>query len=292
MELEILKMKKLYSLLAAITLVYGCTKEANIKLPEPEEKLVVTCFISPEESLISVLVNTSKPRYNTSWQANTEIKDAAIVIRSAEGAATIPYVDSLHLYAIETSEFPILPGKTYTLEAKSNDKSCSAVTTVPTDTLHIRNLTVSLQFSKDSTALDAAYSTQVADIPGQTNYVSIFQRHLLLMPYDSLYNQPGDMLNPGYGIFEDDEKQPRENYGAFTQAYSARSSEKIRYDSFIVEVWALNCSREFYLYNRSVQEAAWTTGNPFSDPVMVYTNMNNGFGCFGAYRLSKRIQVK
>ena len=57
--------------------------------------------------------------------------------------------------------------------------------------------------------------------------------------------------------------------------------------SAVVNVSVLNCSKDFYLYNKSVQESDGIGGNPFTDPVQVYTNIQNGFGCFGAYNIDK-----
>ena len=56
-----------------------------------------------------------------------------------------------------------------------------------------------------------------------------------------------------------------------------------------VLIEALNCSRDFYLYNRSLQQSAGTGGNPFADPVLIHTNIQGGFGCFGSFYRTRRI---
>ena len=62
-----------------IGIFYACEKEANVKIPETEPKPVLVCFISPEDSLISVSLTNSIPLYT--GNANNypyEIKNATI----------------------------------------------------------------------------------------------------------------------------------------------------------------------------------------------------------------------
>tara|TARA_Y100000385_G_scaffold189553_1_gene195829 strand:- start:69 stop:941 length:873 start_codon:yes stop_codon:yes gene_type:complete len=50
-----------------------------------------------------------------------------------------------------------------------------------------------------------------------------------------------------------------------------------------------SCSEEYYLYNKSYQTAVDTEGNPFAQPVQVYSNINNGHGVFGGFQVSSKI---
>ena len=50
-----------------------------------------------------------------------------------------------------------------------------------------------------------------------------------------------------------------------------------------------SCSEEYYLYNKSYQTAIETEGNPFAQPVQVYSNINNGHGIFGGFQVSSKI---
>ena len=44
-----------------------------------------------------------------------------------------------------------------------------------------------------------------------------------------------------------------------------------------------NVSREYYLYKRSFALHEWVQGNPFAEPVPVFTNIENGFGIFAGF---------
>lgn len=50
-----------------------------------------------------------------------------------------------------------------------------------------------------------------------------------------------------------------------------------------------SCSEEYYLYNKSYQTAIEAEGNPFTQPVQVYSNINNGHGIFGGFQVSSKI---
>lgn len=44
-------------------------------------------------------------------------------------------------------------------------------------------------------------------------------------------------------------------------------------------------SREGYLYRKTVQEYENSNGDPFSEPVVIYSNIENGYGIFAGYSL-------
>ena len=272
----------------------ACRKEAKIKLPEQEEKLVLTCFISPDDTVITAIVRTSKPKYvaHTGWGSDGDVISNADVRISRDGAsAVMPYDDVYHCYFLPSRDFPILPNVTYSISATTPDgKFASGATTVPFDTLKIEKFDLALNFSPDSTELDITASGVAADIPGKTNYVGLYYRQFIF-PSDSQQHNY-DFIDYGNGTFEDDERQERRQFRLQQQMYSMGGNMKVNYAGIFAEFWVLNCSKDFYLYNRSVQLAAYSGANPFGDPVMVYTNISNGFGCFGSYRVSKREMIK
>ena len=51
--------------------------------------------------------------------------------------------------------------------------------------------------------------------------------------------------------------------------------------SIVVELRSI--SKEVYLYNSSYNNQRWSRDDPFSEPIFVYSNIENGFGIFGAY---------
>jgi len=50
---------------------------------------------------------------------------------------------------------------------------------------------------------------------------------------------------------------------------------------YIIELLSLN--KAGYLYRRSVEDYRNSKGDPFSEPVLIYSNIENGFGIFAGY---------
>lgn len=285
-------MKKAAFYLLFVLLLGGCTKKAKISLPEREEKLVVTSFISPDDTTLLVVVRSSTPKfsYSSFGNENETIGDAQVMISAPGRALTIPLDPIFRVYWAKTKDFPIHPGETYTLVVTAwNGERVRATTTVPLDTLQILAFEGDLQKSEgmqNNHRMDISYSFEVSDQPGVTNYVAMYHRKNMLIGNDSSGFFGGfDYFDFGTGIFDDDEHE------AATSYHGSSRSEMYLDSSFAVEIdlHVLNSSREFYLYNRSVQQSLFVGDNPFAEPVLVYSNVEGGFGCFGSYRCTKRV---
>ncbi|NQY66446.1 MAG: DUF4249 family protein [Flavobacteriales bacterium] len=63
--------------------------------------------------------------------------------------------------------------------------------------------------------------------------------------------------------------------------------------NMLVRVNLYNISRELFFYNRSFELYNESYGNPFAQPVQVYSNIENGFGIFaGRNKSYKEISVE
>jgi hypothetical protein len=63
-------------------------------------------------------------------------------------------------------------------------------------------------------------------------------------------------------------------------------------DTAIAEVHVEHLTKEAGKYLRSLNEQAASGNSPFSEPVIIKSNVNNGLGVFGSYSLSKSYQIK
>jgi hypothetical protein len=280
---------KNYSFLLAIFFgLFACKpQKAKIELPKAEEKLVVSCFISPDDSLITATVRLSKPKFNayaTGPQKgfNDDIQNAKVVI--SDGAKSTALVfDPLYLfYKATTKQLPIVGGKTYFLKVSTPDgKEISATTTVPADRLSIKQIDIRKTIDK-TTELNFEVGVSVNDIPNQTNYVAIGANGYILGSTSNTFI-PVDTTDFGgvsVSYFDDDEKVAKTTFFSSSLAGFGYGGDTIT--KAAINVAVLNCNKDFYLFNRSAALNEFS-GGPFSDPVLVYTNITNGFGCFGAY---------
>lgn len=293
--MEILKIKMKYILSLSLTLfVLGsCKKKATIELPKAENKLVVTCFLSPGDSLITAVVQTSKPKFYTSnfGQVNVEsaVEDAKVVLSDGSNEISLTFNPDGY-YRASSSTFPIIGGKTYYLNVSAPDgRKADAKTTIVGNPLNVSMLEVKVRDEgKKHSEFFYDVNMTIDDEPGVLNYVEVyFETATAYVPpkqgqnpfpipieHDTLF---GRWMSP---YFETDEKTSKEKYQV------SRPDQIYAYDTITysrLDIAVLNCNRDFYLYNESVEKARYNTGDPFANPVQVYTNINNGFGCFGSF---------
>ncbi|MBL7931917.1 MAG: DUF4249 domain-containing protein [Bacteroidia bacterium] len=270
--------KAILCILLSFSLFYGCTKEAKVKLPPQEDKLVVTSFISPNDYNIIVTVRNSTPKFN--WvgiwgpQFNN-IADADIFMSDGSTRIRIPFDSTLGMYRASTENFPIISKKTYYLDVRTRDgKNVTAETTVPTGTLNLSRFEVE-QTNSDNDNIKVKTLITIPDLPETTYITGSFD--IITSP-----ENPPTYLNnsQSYYFSASDEFQSYPEYVKNQQMETYGGS----YNKYIaVAVTLLNCDKNFYLYHKTIRIAPGSGDNPFSDPVMVYTNINGGFGCFGSY---------
>lgn len=114
----------------------------------PDSKLVLNCFISPQDTTLYATLTESNPLFgvknikndifyildgDTTWVYNNAVKNAKIVLSDETQAITFAYNDTLkvYYYHLDKSSFKILAGKTYTISAEDATRKVSSSCTVP-----------------------------------------------------------------------------------------------------------------------------------------------------------------
>jgi len=283
--MEILK-KYLAVMIILQCIMMSCVKDANLKLPAPEEKLVVVCFINPTDKEVVASVKTSESQFgqqDTTFSPNFDnVKNATVVLSDGLISTELKYDANFEFYIAKLSSFKIEAGKTYYLVVKTPDgKMVDASTKVPLNKLIVQSYDVSVK------KVDSTYETNtkllVNDLPNETNYLAVYPQSLIM---DNFFSDSTEVRedtitsNFWMSYFESDFNSSKANYSfEYTLEVAANKQSNIG-----IRTYVLNCSIDFYQYNKSLINAANSGfGNPFSQPALVYSNINNGFGCFGAY---------
>ena len=291
------KFLTLFAIPAVALFFCSCEKDANIKLPDIKSQLVVTSFISPEDTLIIVNVTETKPLYKpyytnyyNYYNNNTNLNSATVSISDGTNSVILPYNN--YCYNINSSLFPILAGHTYFLSVSTPDgRTIKAQTTVPSVGTPV-SITSHYESTDNGlgTPTDVTYTklqVQFNDPSGIKNYyrtvVGAFIVDPYLIPLDTtmLYSAYTSKLE--YQFDTDDEQDGKTitlNKGA-DKAFSTDSTLKF------FEVTLLNCDYSYYAYHKSVINALGGQENPFAEPSIMYTNIDGGLGAFGAYISTK-----
>jgi hypothetical protein len=253
---------------------YSCEKEAtNIKLPSAIPKLVVGCYISPQDSIVTLTLTRSKPVFgSTSPSGYKPVTDASVIISNSTQSVTLSYNDLTEKYEVSSALFPIEGGATYELNVLTpQGESVSSSCKVPAS--NINSASIELTDVENSTKV---ITVKWQDNPAETNYYVVHGEIETLekIGEDTLI---GNMNTDNYNTVNDSKSIGNE---LSMRLMAKQPTEKVvftRYNAYL-----LNVDVNYYLLNKAV--ADYREGDPFSEPLPLYTNIKNGLGVFAAYQ--------
>lgn len=279
-------MKKLIYLLLSLLVFTGCREKlidtTDLNIPE---RLVVGCFISPQDDTLYATVTLSRALYGQSifdeWQ-HPKVNNATVTIRSGGNSAVFSYNTDLQRYILPATAMPIVAGQTYTLEVTTPDgKRVDAQCTVPSAT--------NLQFE--------AFGNIVAPQPGGDTWgrsINVDFRWQGQPDKNRFYRlNYAQILEEG--AFRGEYWQNA--YLGATQFYADTERENKRFrvfervglvfvggDGYRLRIKGVlqELDENSYRYFTSVSKQLQVGADGFSEPVVIFTNINNGLGCFGA----------
>ena len=272
-------MKRTLLYLLLLALLSSCESMiSEVDVPEQKPKLVIGCYLQPDDSMIVVRVTRSFPLYSSNAQFYPPAVDYATVkISSSQGTVTLPYDPGTEEYKISTSSYPVAPGVTYSLEVSAPGfETVTAQTTVP----GLANAQVQITGSDSlwsSLYMEyrMRYRFEVTDLKGTPSYYRVY---MTAYSGDTLV---GFMMTPeltkGKEFFCDEDGDEQK----FTLEFQLPSN--LTHDStFSASFYLVTADEAYYNYNKSLVTAYNQNGNPFSEPALVYGNITNGLGVFGS----------
>lgn len=263
---------KLLPALLCLVMLVSCEKDVtNIKLPPSDPKLVVGCFISPQDTLITVTLSRSIPIFgSTNNSNNLGVADASITISNGISSSAIPYNPINGQYELNADLFPIVSGQAYTLTATTPDgESVSGSCTVPVSNLN--SLTV--EFT-DTISDPKIITVKWNDIAGEVNYYRAYAQIISTNATDTSYSS----MFGNTTLFKDNQKDGNEFYSKL-EGYDYYDGDL---KAYTYDIYLLTIDREYYTYYYSL--AHYTYDDPFSEPSPLYTNIKGGLGVFAAYQ--------
>lgn len=311
------------------------------RFPDLQEKLVMTSFLCPQDTMIYVSLGKSIPLFGTGkidttkvliytgdsanfLRVNNYVSDAIVSISDGIKGSILKFNPKHKFYEISRRDFRIESGKTYTIKAKSGNLEVEASTKIPSQRVRINNLQIrpfmqitSTFFEKDT---NIGYQLQFdwLDIAGESNYYKVFGE----MTYQQLepviknvenkeevsivektkyayFRWPNEQSSAVRSYYKDQNADGNqfkigavnffENRSIFRTKSGTYKSETVPDSDKIIRVQLSNISKEFYDYQKSLSEHNRTDDNPFAEPIQVYTNVKNGFGCVAGYNRTETV---
>lgn len=232
---------------------------------------VIFSYLSPGDTLLRVKVTLSSPIYDNASQSQyAAVKDANVVITSAQGNATFIFNNTTGYYELLSTSYPIFYGQTYKIVVTLADGSVAeGQTTIPAFVVPIKSLAIEV-VSNNSGSYERAKISFVDDVSTANYYVLTTNALDLFFSSDTIVTTIG-----GKVLYND-----VGNNGVLSQInydlYGTIGGSYIAYDFYLI-----NASKEYYDFYYSLQH--YQEGNPFAEPTLVYSNIKGGHGVVAGF---------
>ncbi|GAB3905614.1 hypothetical protein GCM10028803_36730 [Larkinella knui] len=275
-------------------------------LSQVAKKLVIIGFISPQDTVLAVKVNITRPVGDPNYTSNFGIvKDAKVTLAAGSRSIQLTYNGKNDYYQADPKKFPIRAGETYQLTAQTPDGlKASGVCTVPQSARLQRIRLDSAEGSNQQKQYFVRYYWQ--DAPVTTNYYQTTGVFTYAKSCPTCKAEAGTRPKPETApvLFESlgtlttllsdqtSDGKMLESYRGFlnqntaTQTVSDKVSFVNLYDKATVKASLLNVDEAYYKYHQALELQKKSDGNPFAEPVLLPTTIDGGLGCFAGYNQS------
>ncbi len=274
-----------FAALLLLSFLSSCERDANVDLPEIKPKLVLVSFITPQDTIITATLTRSQPIFEPyDPNANQPVSNATVTMSGSAGSVQLIYNVIRERYEASAAALPIIAGRTYSLTATTPaGESVEAETTVP-----VNNGIIGFSVTINDSLYEDLYSMQLStqltfrmnDFAGEENYYRFFNA---VVVRDTLTNDTSSVrfMNQLFADNNQDGQTIQSTINGTWSEYNPNGSRKvIGYD-----FWLFNANIDYYRYHKSLY--SYAGDDPFSEPILIYTNVKNGLGVFAAANGSK-----
>jgi hypothetical protein len=266
-------------------LVNGVVRD--IDLPPHESQLAASLFLDSRDSAISAIVSSSKGIYDTGQSKS--VKDAECVLNVGSTTYNWSTMDQYERYTELLPDRFGAPTETLLFTVNHPDfTSVSATQVFPSAPQ------VSVELNYGATQLYGEISDELIitlkDIPGvNQHYIVSIDVHFRTalsgqdtseyynLYWETEYPNSTPLWGQGSALLLSEDGLDRNI--KFSAATGINPIDFAMLHEYRVKVSAL--SEEMYLFYKSYAAYENANGNPFAEPVVLYSNMSNNMGCFG-----------
>jgi hypothetical protein len=271
-------------LLIAIVINYGCETDANVIVPAGERKLVVGGFLSPTENEHQISLSQTDPLFSTDTPIS--LANVKLTISSDSSSYSPSYDFNSGTFQFNNNQFKIENDKNYHLKIVTEDGKI-----VESDMRTLSNqmpLVTDLKLNIDTVYTDfmypeLQYSLKISwnDLIGEQNYYRLIANRLL-KDFDSndTIVEPLNYFNE-YELKDDKGKDGQVLTANFKYIESGAMNSPIGFEIILMKV-----DVNYYNYYKTLNNYA--DGDPFAEPVILFSNIQNGLGVFCNFQTEKR----
>jgi hypothetical protein len=265
-------MTKYTGIIIVLFLLTSCIKELDGLSNTPEE-LVLQCYISPSDTVINAVLSRATSFTVTEIPyKDLFIKDAQVTISNGNVDKQLEFNREKNFYQLKiTDEFKIEKGKTYSIKAVAKDgKVLTSSCTVPLRSIKPEEIEIEKSFrGSDFVDIRLKWPTSKDDL-------------YILRPYFYYSNIQSTQEPVSHTV--QFLTGADVNSGFVTSNYFTNNLARYKHSNVAFIYLA---DENFYAYSKSLQLNDNNQTDPFAQPVNASYNINGGFGCFGAYNVTR-----
>lgn len=280
-------MKKYILIITALALMFtlqSCEKEADIEVPKVDPELVLSCFISPDDETLKATIRVSDPVFgaNNGIDPYMPLEGATVTLRHGSDAGlNMSYDMTNGTYTLPASAFPIQLGETYHIVVSHPDyKTITASTTIPASTPQIDEFTL-----LDTDTVESNFESYVDySVRARWRLTSgIADYYILMFENEFQYDDGSGIVYTQREFLGSEFFQNADRESSFNRSYQLQGTNSFPQPGLTSEVvlTVVNASEEYYRFHKSIQNISY--GDPFSEPTLIYDNVENGLGIFAGY---------
>ncbi|MCK5856212.1 MAG: DUF4249 domain-containing protein [Bacteroidales bacterium] len=274
----------IYSLLISISLI-ACEKDSNVEVPNVKPELVTACFISPTADQTTLQLSWSAPIFHNTVHEQPIEEDAHVYIFDGANKHQLLFNSIKESYEISKSQLQIVAGRKYTLTVESSkSETLTAETIIP----------VKPKFSIAFQSYDSVHSPY--DSPQRFDY-RYFVKLNISNEEDKAYYRIaawGKSKYLGYKQILSITPTNGENkiyHGDYsgTLIFVRSAEPEERLTDIYINLHKVD--ETYYRYHNALEN--YQGSDLFSEPTLVYSNVEHGLGVFCSYNnLMDSVAVK
>ncbi len=284
--------KYIVSIFFASILFSACEITIDYDLPQIPDRITIETRLTAGDSA-SVIVGTSKYALSNkdpeflNFDATVWLYENNIPV-----SQLIPTPNTSGINFSYTSNYQLKTNQVYKVEAAINGYSNAfgeglLKEPVPINSTEYDSINRNLKFTFHDPPTAGDYYMITLSAGFQSNYPIYFSTNDISIDFfvDESFSDPFGGNEEDYG-----------DKGYFTDQYFNGKDKSIRITildegfqfnnvPLTIELWRIN--KDLYDHERT-KAVAWESENPFSEPVQIYSNIENGYGIVGTVAVSKR----
>lgn len=307
-------MKKSYfytALIISVLLLFGCEKDIDFSGKEPVPKMVVNAVINAQSD--TNLIKISESVFDFSGQKPGIVENPEIHLNINEKECAQIWLDTIinvHSYYKFVSKLNSGDKVEFSAHTQKHG-TVNGYDVVPDNTVEIKNIEHSW-FIKEGKGYLRLYVT-LKDNPQKRNFYrivvktksdvvhpsiqepnNIWSLKNIFIDDEMLFHNPTETEGEGkspnfYRIFSNDMIQGKEyTLNIYIEESNSADSNWNDYVRQWVKVEMHTLSENLYQNLHSQELAIGLSGDVFSEPVKIYTNMQGGYGILGVYNISEK----